>query len=172
MATIKYVYCVPCRQTLYPGRSSCDKCGGSNLACLDCHGEIPRGGSSCPQCSKDFVAADFEALVPAVRIEGATGTMDPAYQALATIPSAVAHAPAVPEVYQGGRHGVKAEVQIPPRDVAIMNELLQLCQLLHGMAGRLNQFAGLTEHTRKLIRDMRVLACDAQEEVEMRRGPT
>jgi len=40
------------------------------------------------------------------------------------------------------------------------------------MAGRLNQFAGLTEHTRKLIRDMRVLACDAQEEVEMRRGPT
>ena len=100
----------------------------------------------------------------------------PAYQAgvadsLAAIPKAVSMAPVVPELYQAGRHGVKAEVAIPPRDAAIMNELLQLVQLLHGMAARLNQFQGLSEHTRKLIRDIRVLACDAQEEVEMRRGP-
>jgi hypothetical protein len=142
--------------------SSCQKCGGSNLACFDCHREIPAGGSTCTHCSTDLVTVDFETIV----------SRDPAREALATIPSAIAHASLVPEVYQGGRHGVEAVVQIPPKDAAIMNELLQLVQLLHGMAGRLNQFAGLSEHTRKLIRDMRGLACDAQEEVEMRRGPT
>jgi hypothetical protein len=162
LTTIRYIYCVPCRQTLYPGQSSCSKCGGSNLACFNCHREIPVGSSTCPHCSTDLVMVDFETIA----------SRDLALDALATIPAAVAHSSSVPEVYQGGRHGVKAEVQIPPRDAAIMNELLQLVQLLHGMAGRLNQFQGLTEHTRKLIRDMRVLACDAQEEVEMRRGPT
>jgi RNA polymerase subunit RPABC4/transcription elongation factor Spt4 len=162
LATIRYIYCIPCRQTLFPGQSSCQHCGGTKLACLDCHRDLPAGRSTCPHCSTDLVTVDFDTLV----------SRDPAHEALATIPAAVAHASLVPEVYQGGRHGVSAEVQIPPRDAAIMNELLQLVQLLHGMAGRLNQFAGLTEHTRKLIRDMRVLACDAQEEVEMRRGPT
>ncbi len=161
MESVKYIYCIPCRQTLHLGQSSCSTCGGTRLACLLCHADIPAGSSACPRCSTDVV------LVSPERVAGRNA----AREALATIPAAVAHVARVPEVYQAGRHGVKAEVQIPPIDAAIMNELLQICQLLHGMAGRLNQFQGMTEHTRKLIRDMRILACDAQEEVELRRGP-
>lgn len=83
---------------------------------------------------------------------------------------AVPVVPRVPERYSAGRFGVEAEVTIPQRDVAIMNELGSLVPVLHTMAAHLAQFTGHTEHTRKLIRDLRVLAADAQEEIEMRRG--
>ena len=52
-----------------------------------------------------------------------------------------------------------------------MNDLGRLVEVLHAVAGRATQFTGLTDHTRKMIRDMRVLATDVQEEIEMRRGP-
>ena len=92
-------------------------------------------------------------------------------RAVAAIPAAVAGASRVPEVYRAGRYGVDAEVNVPPGDAAIMTEMLQLVQLLHAMAARANQFRGANDHTRKVIRDMRTLANDLQEEVELRRGP-
>jgi hypothetical protein len=94
-----------------------------------------------------------------------------AARAVAAIPAAVAGASRVPEVYRAGRYGVDAEVSVPPGDAAIMTEMLQLVQLLHAMAARANQFRGANDHTRKIIRDMRTLANDLQEEVELRRGP-
>jgi hypothetical protein len=73
--------------------------------------------------------------------------------------------------YQAGRFGVTATVQIPEKDVAIMNTLGQLVVLLHTVAKDMNNFQGHTEHTRSLIRGMRDLASDIQDEIEMRTGP-
>jgi RNA polymerase subunit RPABC4/transcription elongation factor Spt4 len=148
------LYCIPCRQLIPEGSTMCPLCYGSKLACLQCHQTVPDGRAICPGCTISGIA---------VRPAGVR-------EALATIPSAVAQVARVPEIYQAGQFGVTAEVIRPARDVAIMNELLQLVQLLHGMAGRLNQFVGMTDHTRALIKAMRTLANEAQEEVELRGG--
>lgn len=150
------LYCRPCRQELALGSVSCPVCGGQDLACMTCHQSVGQGQAICSACSRIGVR---RVLPPDVE------------QAIAEVPDVVLNLPRVPEVYQAGRHGVRAEVRISPGDAAIMNELLRLVPMLHGMAGRLNQFQGHTDHTRKLIRDMRTLACDVQEEVELRRGP-
>jgi hypothetical protein len=90
---------------------------------------------------------------------------------LPPLPVLVPTSPAVVERYQAGRLGVEAEVVIPAGDVDIMNDLLTLVQVLHKVAAKATRFVGHTDHTRKMIRDMRVLATDIQEEVETRRGP-
>ena len=96
---------------------------------------------------------------------------DGAYRAIATIPAA-ARSSMIPETYRAGKFGVEADVRVPAGDVSIMNELGKLVELLHAMAARSNQFGITSEHTRKLIRDMRILATDVQEEIELRRGPS
>lgn len=150
------IYCYDCRLVVVPGAHHCGQCRGTNLACLNCHTRLKQGETVCSRC-------DVELVVPRV---------DDVSRAVAQIPVAVEMVSRIPDTYQAGRFGVSAEVTIPPRDATIMNEILQLVQLLHGMAARLNQFQGTTDHTRQLIRDMRSLANLAQEEVELRRGPT
>lgn len=166
------LYCVPCRQELVGGSAACHRCGGSVLACTQCHDSVLVGASDCSRCgsSNDRPGRAISSRAsPAVPVDFS----DDVAQALAQIPAPVRSLgrAVVPTSYEAGRYGVKAEVKIPERDAEIMTELIRLVPLLHGMAGRLNQFQGHTEHTRKLIRDMRQLACDAQEEVELRRGP-
>jgi len=161
------LYCIPCRQALIEGTLACPTCGGGTLACLVCHAPLVAGDVRCRLCERrELVRVAPERVEP----EDARRSSD-AVVALAQIPLAVTRVSKIVETYQGGSHGVKAEVKLPARDVEIMNELLQLAQLLHGLAARVNQFTGHTDHTRKLIRDMRSLASDAQEEVELRRGP-
>ena len=77
----------------------------------------------------------------------------------------------VPKEYEAGRYGVSATVTIPEKDVGVMNDWAQLVVLLHTMAKRGNEFQGHTEHTRRVIRAMRDLASDIQDEIEMRTGP-
>jgi hypothetical protein len=79
---------------------------------------------------------------------------------------------AVPEVYRGGKFGVEAVVTMAGVDAAVLTELLQFAAMLHAMASRTGQLAGHSDHTRKIIREMRNLATEIQEEVETRRGPT
>jgi len=93
-----------------------------------------------------------------------------ARQALVQVPRH-AQAQLVPEKYTAGKFGVSSEVRLPAGDVSVMNELGKLVELLHAMAARSNQFAITSDHTRKLIRDMRILATDVQEEIELRCGP-
>ena len=160
------LYCPNCRIMAPEGNSSCNRCFRTDLACAQCNRMLSEGSKRCPAC--------WAAMVP--QPEPASPVMarpiDPsAIQALAGIPLAVSHMPAVPEVYQAGRHGVKAEVTIPAGDAQIMNELLQFVQMLHAMAGRVNQFRGHTDLTRAIIKGMRSLATDIQEEIERRRGP-
>lgn len=164
------LYCVLCRQELVAGATTCHLCGKSQLACMRCHEQSLLGQSECRYCDvRTTSIASRVSPSPTVPVD----VSDDVVQALAEVPDPVRSLgrTVVPEVYKDGRYGVEAEVKIPPRDAEIMTELIRLVPLLHGMAGRLNQFQGHTEHTRKLIRDMRQLACDAQEEVELRRGP-
>jgi hypothetical protein len=147
------IYCIPCRVLVLEGDNRCPRCRDWKLACLSCHQPIERDRTFCARCATAIVVQP-----------------DDVRSAIATIPAAVAQVARVPEIYQAGQFGVTAEVIRPARDVAIMNELLQLVQLLHGMAGRLNQFVGMTDHTRALIKAMRTLANEAQEEVELRGG--
>jgi hypothetical protein len=77
----------------------------------------------------------------------------------------------IPKEYEAGRYGVSATVTIPEKDVGVMNDWAQLVVLLHTMAKRGNEFQGHTEHTRRVIRAMRDLASDIQDEIEMRTGP-
>lgn len=166
------LYCVPCRQELVEGATSCHLCGGGVLACMGCHDLVLVGATGCSRCgsfSDQKSRKIARVAAPSVPVDFS----DDVAQALAEIPVPVRGlgTAVVPASYEAGRYGVKAEVKIPERDAEIMTELIRLVPLLHGMAARLNQFQGHTDHTRKLIRDMRQLACDAQEEVELRRGP-
>jgi hypothetical protein len=159
------LYCVPCRQELVVGARACHLCGGCNLACMTCHTPILVGETGCSYCDRREIVRQS----PSVPVD----VSEDVAQALASVPTPVRSlgTAVVSEVYKAGRYGVEAVVKIPPRDAEIMTELCRLVPLLHGMAARLNQFQGHTEHTRALIRDLRKVACDAQEEVELRRGP-
>jgi hypothetical protein len=123
---------------------------------MGCGNYLPTGCSDCPTCSVQAVAV--------------VDLPDPAARAVASVPAA-ARSQLVAERYQAGRYGVKAEVSRPPGDVAILNELGKLVELLHAMAARANQFVGQSDHTIKMRRDMRLLATDIQEEIELRTGP-
>jgi hypothetical protein len=48
----------------------------------------------------------------------------------------------------------------------VVTEMAQFVVILHQMAERMNHFAGFTESTRQLIREIRVLATDIQGEIE------
>jgi RNA polymerase subunit RPABC4/transcription elongation factor Spt4 len=161
------LYCPNCRVLVPEGSSSCRRCFPQDLACTQCNRMLPEGSTRCPACSAAVVPSRPEPVSTVT----ATSIDPSVLRALAEIPHAVSHMPAVPEVYQAGRHGVKAEVTIPAGDAQIMNELLQFVQILHGMAGRVNQFRGHTDQTRAIIKGMRTLATDIQEEIERRRGP-
>jgi len=155
------ILCSSCARVV-PGTSTCPWCGSSLLFCGDCRHVLTPGSSCCSNCTSVVVPNTSEPtsleVPPLPDLPAASSLVVPVV-------------PAVVERYSGGRHGVEAEVTIPARDVETMNELAQLVPLLHLVAGHMTNFTGLTDHTRKLVRDMRVLAADAQEEIEMRRGP-
>ncbi len=77
----------------------------------------------------------------------------------------------VAAVRQAGGHGAKAEVTMAGRDADILTKMGSLVLLLHAMAREMNEFAGLSDDTRKCIRECRNLATLLQEEYETRLGP-
>lgn len=164
------IYCSYCSQAsarvvyLQQGETRCSACGRTDLLrCSECNELIMVGLGYCARCSRSEVAV--------VRGGQSAGAMVPDLPSLEQQSLSVPAVPTVVERYSGGRYGIKADVVVPAGDVALMNELGSLVSVLHLVASRLNHFTILTDHTRKLIRDMRVLATDAQEEIETRRGP-
>jgi chemotaxis protein histidine kinase CheA len=90
--------------------------------------------------------------------------------ALPGLPSHVGLAK-IPEQYNAGRYGVTATVQVPARDVEIMNKMGQVVVILHTLAAEMNSFQGHMDSTRSVIRQCRALATELQDEIETRRGP-
>lgn len=153
------LYCVPCSQhagqlQLVPaGQSNCGRCGGYSLACVTCRRAVAPGACACT-CGERALASTRELRPPPL-------------PSLSTVLPVVN---VIPEVYGGGGHGVEAEVFLPPGDAAILNELLAMVGMLHAVASRITQLAGMSDHTRQVVRDMRNLATLCQEELEMRAG--
>jgi hypothetical protein len=148
------------------GDVSCRTCARSDyLRCASCEHPVPAGLDSCPRCPP----VELEPVKPTSRF---VGEMMPLLPQLERGSLTIPVMPKVVERYSAGRFGISAEVTIPAGDVERMNALGAMVTALHHLAGQLNGFTLLTDHTRKLIRDMRILATDAQEEIEMRRGPT
>lgn len=146
--------CASCGRVLPGGESSCPSCGGVQIYCGDCRQWLSPGEASCGNCAR-------AELVPARQ----AGT-----EVLPMVPLALPVVPPVVERYSAGRFGVDAQVTMPAGDVAALNELAALVTVLHQVASHVGQLRIPSDHTRKLMRDMRVLAADAQEEIEMRRG--
>lgn len=146
--------CTNCRSPTTDGY--CARCGCTTLYCGACRTVQVNGSTSCSTCSSVAVA---------VRPPG-----EPS--AVAVVVPRPLQVPAVSEVYSDGRFGVTATVTMPSGDVEILNELARLAELLSAMATKTGSgLRGYTEHTRKIVRDMRVLAAEIQEEIEQRRGP-
>jgi len=165
---LRKIYCYPCSQfglwhELVGG--SCPSCASVDGVCSGCGQLIPKGITECPRCAS--VGPSAAVVVRETSSRGEVVRLPD----LPPLPVLVPTAPPVVERYQAGRLGVEAEVTIPAGDVDIMNDLLTLVGVLHKVAAKATRFVGHTDHTRKMIRDMRVLATDIQEEVETRRGP-
>lgn len=152
--------CGNCRRVLPGGVSTCPTCGGQSFYCGDCRQWLPPGTAAC-SCSRAVLVSSCPS--------GLQERSAPSDHSLAISVTPVA--PVVLERRSAGRFGVEAEVTVPAGDVAILNELGALVAVLHQVAGRLGQLSVGSDHTRKLMRDMRVLAADAIEEIEMRQGP-
>jgi hypothetical protein len=170
------LYCTTCCNVVPNGFGQCLACKAGHvpqLACATCRRTVQRGATTCPYCDDRSALARQPVDLPRFEETSAVvGFVAPlaAPPALPGLPPHVSSL-AIPESYSAGKFGVTATVRIPPQDVEIMNQLGQLVVLLHTMAQRMNSFQGHSEHTRTLIRAMRVLATDVQDEIETRTGP-
>jgi hypothetical protein len=157
------LYCPGCRIVASTDSNICAQCGAQFLCCSQCGANAPKGAFDCPTCTSKELSRSNVASIPAELVPD----LPPIGGHMVVSPRVAT----VVERYDAGRHGVNAEVRIPAGDVAIMNDLGAMVAVLHTMAARLNGFVGHTEHTRQLIRSMRILATDIQDEIETRRGP-
>jgi len=87
------------------------------------------------------------------------------------LPAGIRPHSAVPETYHQSRFGVSAEVTMAGQDAEILTEMGQVADLLHALAGRMNNLAGFMSSTRSCIKSCRSLATELMEEIEVRRGP-
>lgn len=168
------LYCGYCGTHLAPAATYCLNCGRADrLHCQMCGQLLTVGSTTCPRCVQGELVVMRPPAAPAssapyqsVSTERVPARVFGFGEAFRTLPVM----PVIAESYQAGRYGVKAEVQRPPGDVEILNELGSLVELLHRMAIRCSQFVGSTEHTVGMRREMRNLAATIQEEIELRCG--
>lgn len=167
------LYCGYCGTPLAPSATYCLSCGRADrLHCQSCGQLLTVGSTTCPRC----VQGELVVRRPPVAPESSAPYQSERFESrslrapLPAFGGALRTMPVISETYQAGRYGVKAEVQRPPGDVEILNELSSLVELLHRMANRCTQFVGSTEHTAGMRREMRNLAATIQEEIEARCG--
>lgn len=166
------LYCSTCRQAAVPTEAICGNCRSgfvSQLVCGDCGHPVERGLTFCPSCQNKGT------LLPVLRPDAQRGSLSPG-SSLVPLPPTFGGAPVpmpavIPPTYSHGRFGVSAEVQLAGQDAEILTLMSHAASLLHGLAVKMNQFAGVTNSTRAVIRGCRDLATSLQEEIEVRRGP-
>ena len=181
------LYCSNCLKMVPEGSAQCYECKAGfvhQLICYNCKRPVQRGASTCtcgqmlaklptlPSLSVDRPAMAGQVVRAPADSPSLVGFTAPP-SAPPALPGLPAHVKSlrISEEYNAGRYGVTATVSMPAKDVEIMNKLGQMVVLLHTVAQEMNQFQGHAEHTRSLIRAMRNLATDIQDEIEMRTGP-
>lgn len=115
-----------------------------------------------PPAGQSFTAVGFPGLVPLPELLKLPVS-------LPGLPMRVTQPP--PERYMVRKHGVEAEVAVPPGDIEIMQSMSNLAIVLHVVAEKMNHFVGHMEITRENIKWCRSLATNLQEEIELRKGP-
>jgi hypothetical protein len=170
------LYCTMCQHPVDEGLNQCYNCATgfvAQLACVICRRPVPRGSASCTFCTpersgsssssatdtvlSDLVLSPSCSRVPAIPLQGPLARME-SIQAL-------------PERYEVNRHGVAAEIQLSPNDVAVMRLEIQLIAMLEAYADAANLRTGLDDFSRRNIRACRILAVDLKEEIELIKGP-
>lgn len=166
--------CSVCKNTVPEGFNQCLACKAGfapQLACERCRKLLPRGAAVCESCvrSTSLVVPTATPELPPPTVMALVAPLS-APPALPGLPSHVGLAK-IPEQYNAGRYGVTATVQVPARDVEIMNKMGQVVVILHTLAAEMNSFQGHMDSTRSVIRQCRALATELQDEIETRRGP-
>jgi hypothetical protein len=177
------LFCTVCHNEVPQGFAQCVACKvgyARELACATCRKVVPRGVSSCAACERRSTLVPASPPAEPLPLAIALPTLPPPPMALlvpSSAPPAMPGLPAhisrslVPEVYQAGKFGVDATVRIPALDVEILNEMASVVVILHTLASKMNNFQGISESTRHVIRQCRMLATELQDEIETRRGP-
>jgi len=142
------LYCSRCNLMVPTGEIACQNGCHVSLWCSSCRQSVPFGSYGCPRCVTSISRPIQQPSVPEARSQFR-----------------------FPTHYTSSSGKVSAEVFVPQGDAQIMDELVGLVSQLTKMAARLNQLTALSENTRKIVRDMRVLAADVVGEIEARRGP-
>jgi RNA polymerase subunit RPABC4/transcription elongation factor Spt4 len=158
------LYCTTCRVVVTEGEATCGNCRNgftSKLACGACNRVVPTGTSYCQNCSVISARVSRSPILPPLTL-GSLPALPPGM----TLERAV-----VPESYSAGRFGADAYVQMNGRDAEILTKMNQVAMLLHALAADMNDFQGVAESTRRLIKGCRNMATEILEEVEVRRGP-
>jgi len=173
------LYCTVCGNHVPQGLNQCLPCNAGyapQLACLICRRPVPRGTAGCSTCERRPIpaAASVELAYVPPQQPIPSLYMVPLPAAPPALPGLPAHVTAmspIAERYSAGRFGVEAEVHVNPGDVDIMTLMGQVVIVLHTLAEKMNHFQGISESTRLVIRECRVLATELQDEIEVRRGP-
>lgn len=173
------LYCKTCKVVADVGCNTCNNCKNgfvSVLVCGSCGGDLPRGASACAQAQCQPVVG----LVPAPPLPPRGNNIDVTIMPYQDIRNSRAMAvPGLPlglpapirESYEQKRFGVDAAVQMNGRDAAILTKMQQAGALLHVLAQEMNNLQGFMPSTREVIKGLRKMAVDLQEEVEIRIGP-
>lgn len=159
------LYCQTCRNGIPAGGVMCPHHGFTMpLACQGCSQTIERGQSACPSC--DAPKSD---LVPLPLIP--LPSHYPQGSSVALRIPGIGLPAVVPSSYVSRKFGVEAEVTLNGQDAEILTKMGQVAALLQVLAQNMNNFQGIMDSTRKVIKACRNLSADIQEEVEIRRGP-
>lgn len=155
------LYCQTCRNVIPLGGVMCPHHGFTvQLACQICGAVIERGLGACATCD-----APKQELAPLPYLHLPPGTSAALQVPRIELPSAV------PARYVSRKFGVEAEVVLNGQDAEILTKMGQVAALLQVLAQNMNNFQGVMDSTRRVIKACRNLAADIQEEVEVRRGP-
>lgn len=178
------LYCVTCRRMANDGSAVCSNCNNgfvSKLACATCQRVVQSGVAYCTFCANAGMMGsgpvtgsviDLEPPEPGELVRSPYHAMRPRFSNL-PVPVAPMVVPVrVPERYAAGTFGVKAEVQMEGRDAEILTDMNHMAAALLAMAAKMNEFQGIGDTTRAVIRGCRNLANMLQEEVETRCGPS
>lgn len=159
-----FLYCTVCRRVAEQDAVMCAFCNTgftSQLGCGSCGKAVPRGMSHCAYCVPQ--PPQKTELVP----------QRPSQElAMPFLPPLEISVPApIPTSYVSRKFGVEARVTMNGNDAEIMSNMGNTAALLLALANQMNNFQGLAQSTRNLIKSCRNLATDIQEEIEVRRGP-
>ena len=164
------LYCIVCLHLVDEGLNQCYNCHSgftSQLACSVCNRPVSRGLASCPWPHQPPAVQPSMSLAERYVRGPSPDSLEP----LPGLRERMKTMQPLPERYTAGKHGVVAEIHVPPANVISIQHEIQLIALLEAYADEANHRVDLSDIGRQNIRACRLLAIDLKEEVELIKGP-